>query len=101
MSSNPDLCVDIFSQMGNLLSNFNINLGQASGFSQGEGFIGEENLQDMNGGSIEQTLNNNASVILIGILVILYALSQVASNSINQQARTNVKGRNNNSNNNE
>ena len=41
MSYNPnEICVDIFNQMGNLLSNFNANVGQATGFNQGEGFVG-------------------------------------------------------------
>jgi len=39
MSQVPDVCVDIFSQMANLLANFRASNGGAETFTHGDGFV--------------------------------------------------------------
>ena len=95
MSNQNIICQDIFSNMGNLLRNFNANIGQASGFSQGEGFIGQGTEGSL-GGNIESMLNDNSSVIMIGLLTMMYVAFSVLSSSYNDPARQNMKGRNQN-----
>ena len=42
MSNVPDVCVDIFSQMANLLSNFQqLSTGGSETFTHGDGFVRE------------------------------------------------------------
>ena len=61
MSGNPNLCVDIFSSMANLLANFNSNqaIGNDAAFSH-EGGFGQSNDVTANGpggANFEETIN--------------------------------------------
>ena len=76
MSGVPNLCVDIFSQMGNLLRNFHAN-AQANGdtFSMENGFQ-TRTPEPTSGGSFEQTLNEVAGMAMIGLMIAFLLVSQ-------------------------
>ena len=79
MSGQPDLCVDIFSQMANLLANFNNNLanGNSEVFSHTEGFSQSTNAMGQSGEpvSFEDQVNQCAQWVAIGSMLLFLMYS--------------------------
>lgn len=94
----PTVCVDIFSQMANLLSNFNANSALSSGgsetFTHGDGFVSQStdyiNNQSTGGAAnFEDQMNDYCFYLFAGMMVMFLAY-QYLSNSLLEQ-RMNVK----------
>ena len=96
MSGTQNICIDIFSQMSNLLSNFNANMLGSGGFSSDAGFVQNTMGMSLSGteapaSSFEDSLNDFASMALIGVMALFLILAQVNTYVENQKAG--VKGR--------
>ena len=71
MSGVPNLCVDIFSQMSNLLHTFNANISQGSEtFTHDGGFQVGQTPQGGEPTSIEDSVNEYASWAFIGMMAL-------------------------------
>ena len=92
MASNPNLCVDIFSQMANMMANFNsaIRTGGES-FSHADGFEPTSTTTNSPDGlSFEENLNQSAQMFFIGAMIVFLIYNQLSSVMLN---RTTTKGR--------
>ena len=85
MSGTPNVCVDIFNHMSTLLTNFQSNvLNNGSTFSADSGFTTTSPSSSTPSQSIEETLNQWASMVMIGMLALFLMYSQY--NSLSRQA---------------
>ena len=86
----PNLCVDIFSQMANMLASFNINIQSADPqiFSHDSGFTStiQNTLRNSN---FEEQFNNQLYIFFVGAMV-LFLIYQQTSNAV-YNARLNLK----------
>ena len=76
MSETQNICVDIFSQMSNLLSNFSANMVGAEGFTNDSGFMQETMPTEATGSNFEASINNYASMALIGVMALFLVFAQ-------------------------
>ena len=93
----PDLCVDIFSRMANLLANFNNNMavGDSEVFSHDEGFQSATQESSMVAGSpvnFEDRVNETMQMFFIGSMIIFLLYSQLSSVLQNREANLKQRG---------
>ena len=82
----PDVCVDIFSQMANLLANFRASNAGSQSFTHGDGFV-SESADYINNSSVggqvnfEDQMNDYCYYLFMGLMVMFLAY-QYMSNQI-------------------
>ena len=80
MASNPNLCVDIFSQMATMMANFNSHVRSGGeSFSHADGFEATSTNNPSNGLSFEENLNQSAQMFFIGAMVVFLIYNQLSS----------------------
>ena len=94
MSNVPNVCVDIFSQMANLLQNFNLNSNLNTGgtqtFTHGDGFVSEStnylnNTPSGSAANFEEQMNEYAFYSFIGMMLMFLVYRYVSTSMYDQR----------------